>query len=77
MVKHKLPGLEQTRPSHGDALITPPSNPTIQPAVPPQQGKTTVTGTEGEEDNTLLYAGLASGLLLIGGISYYYYSKNQ
>ena len=52
-------GLEQTRPSHGDALITPPSNPTIQPAVPPQQGKTTVTGTEGEEDNTLLYAGLA------------------
>lgn len=69
-------GLEQTRPSHGDALITPP---TAQPAVPPQtpQGKTEVTEGPEEEDNTLLYAGLASGLLLIGGISYYYYSKNQ
>ena len=70
-------GLPQTRRSHGDALITPPSTPTVQPAIPPQKGKTTVTEKKEEEDNTLLYAGLASGLLLIGGIGYYYYSQNK
>ncbi len=70
-------GLKQTRPSHGDALITPPSTPTVQPAIPPQQGKTTVTEDKEEENNTLLYAGLAGGLLLIAGVGYYYYEKNK
>jgi hypothetical protein len=87
-------GFEQTRPSHGDALITIPGD--VEPVVTVDMGEdptlldggskvdggskggnTEVTGGDGEEDNTLLYAGIASAILVLGGVGYYYYKQNR
>ena len=92
-------GFEQTRPSHGDALITIPGDAepvvTVDMGEDPtlagggskvgggskggdtESGDTEATGGDGEEDNTLLYAGIASAVIVLGGIGYYYYKQNR